>query len=315
VIENSSSVTHVVFDKTGTVTLGRPSLKETILVDPSVEKDHLLRLAASIECLSEHSIGHAICLKAAPPLPVSGFRAFPGKGVQGTLEGRRITIGNRALMKESGIGMEGFQPFEKSTGQFEKQGDTVVAVGWDRRLRALLVVSDVVRAEAVEVISELKKTVCSVEVMSGDNGMTTRSIASQIGADNALSEASPVMKRDYIAALQNKGQRVMMIGDGINDAPALTQALVGVAMGRGTDIARESADAVLIRDDLKLIPWFIGLSKKTYSIIRQNIFWAFFYNIVAIPVAVAGILHPIIAAGAMAASSLFVVGNSLRIRE
>jgi len=145
--------------------------------------------------------------------------------------------------------------------------------------------------------------------------VTTQSIAFKIGVDNALYETSPVGKKDYIAQLQNERRRVMMVGDGVNDAPALTEASVGVAMGRGTDIAMESADAVLIRDDLRLIPYFIGLSQKTFSIIRQNIFWAFFYNIVAIPLAVAGVLHPIVAAGAMAASSLFVVGNSLRIRD
>ncbi len=178
-----------------------------------------------------------------------------------------------------------------------------------------MIISDVVRAEAVEAINEIEKMNCSVGIMSGDNSVTTRSIASQIGIANALSEASPVRKKDYTAELQNKGQRVMMVGDGINDAPALTEASVGVAMGRGTDIAMESADAVLMRNDLRLIPYFIGLSRKTFSIIRQNIFWAFFYNIVAIPLAVAGILHPIAAAGAMTASSLFVVGNSLRIRE
>jgi Cu2+-exporting ATPase len=156
---------------------------------------------------------------------------------------------------------------------------------------------------------------CNIEVISGDNCLTTRTIASQLGVDHALSEASPILKKDHIARLQNEGRRVMMVGDGINDAPALTQASVGVAMGRGTDIAMESADAVLIRNDLTLVPYLIDVSRKTYAIIKQNIFWSFFYNIVAIPLAVAGLLHPIMAAGAMAASSLFVVGNSLRIRE
>jgi Cu2+-exporting ATPase len=225
-----------------------------------------------------------------------------------------IVIGNRMLMQENGIAVAGLQAFEETVGHYEKQGDTIVFMGWDGRLRAVMVISDIVRAEAVEAINETRKMNCAVEVMSGDTSATTQSIASQIGIDAALSEASPIRKKDYVAELQNEGHRVMMVGDGINDAPALTEASVGIAMGRGTDIALESADAVLIRDDLRLIPYFIGLSRKTFSIIRQNIFWAFFYNIVAIPLAVAGILHPIIAAGAMAASSLFVVGNSLRIR-
>ena len=151
--------------------------------------------------------------------------------------------------------------------------------------------------------------------MSGDNEKTTKSIASRVGVDLALADASPIAKKDHIATLQAAGRKVMMVGDGINDAPALTQATIGVAMGRGTDIAMESADVVLLRNDLRLIPYFFGLSRKTFRIIRQNIFWAFFYNMVAVPLAVAGLLHPIIAAGAMATSSLFVVGNSMRIRE
>jgi Cu2+-exporting ATPase len=187
-------------------------------------------------------------------------------------------------------------------------------MGWDGRLRAFIIVSDVVRTEAAGAIGEIKKMNCAVEIMSGDNRVTTRSIASQVGVDTALSEVSPTGKKEHIAELQKKKEKVMMVGDGINDAPALTQASVGVALGRGTDIAMESADAVLIRNDLRLIPYFIGLSRKTFSIIRQNIFWAFFYNIVAVPLAVAGLLHPIVAAGAMAMSSLFVVGNALRIR-
>ncbi len=315
VIENTSGLTHVLFDKTGTITLGRPVLKETIVVDRSFEREYIVELAASVECLSEHSIGHAICGEAAPTFTASGFKTFPGKGVEGIVEGRRIIIGNRILMKENGVAMEGLQVLEEPIGHFERQGDTVVSVGWDGRLRAVMIISDVVRAEAVQAIDEIEKMNCNVGVMSGDDSATTQSIASQIGIANAFSEASPIRKKDYIAELQNEGQRVMMVGDGINDAPALTEASVGVAMGRGTDIAMESADAVLMRNDLRLIPYFIGLSKKTFSIIRQNIFWAFFYNIVAIPLAVAGILHPIIAAGAMAASSLFVVANSLRIRE
>ncbi len=199
--------------------------------------------------------------------------------------------------------------------QFEKNCDTVIYMGWDKRVRALFVISDVIRDEAIEVVDELRKANTTVSIVSGDNRITTGSIASMVGVDRAISEASPVAKKELVTDMQSKGHNILMVGDGINDAPALTEAMVGIAMGRGTDIAMESADAVLVRNDLKLILYFMNLSKKTFSIIKQNIFWAFFYNIIAIPLAVSGVLHPIIAAGAMAASSLFVVGNSLRIRN
>ncbi|MBI5641181.1 MAG: heavy metal translocating P-type ATPase, partial [Nitrospirae bacterium] len=315
VIENAGRVTRLLFDKTGTITVGRPVLREVIMVDRSCDSDYLVSLASSVECLSEHSIGHAVCGAAVPAFAVSEFRAVPGKGVEGAADGKAIVIGNSLLMREKGIDLTALQSLEQEILESGRQGDTVIYIGWDRRLRAMMVISDVVRDEASEVMHTLKKMNCGVAVVSGDNSATTRAIASRAGIDEALAEASPVGKKDYVAGMQRGGQMVMMVGDGINDAPALTEASVGIAMGRGTDIAMESADAILIRNDLRLIPYFIGLSRKTYSVIRQNIFWAFFYNIVAIPLAVAGLLHPIVAAGAMAASSLFVVGNSLRIRK
>jgi len=218
-------------------------------------------------------------------------------------------------MDESGCSSDSIQFLMDVSLQFEKNCDTVIYMGWDKRVRALFVISDVIRDEAIEVVDELRKANTTVSIVSGDNRITTGSIASMVGVDRAISEASPVAKKELVTDMQSKGHNILMVGDGINDAPALTEAMVGIAMGRGTDIAMESADAVLVRNDLKLILYFMNLSKKTFSIIKQNIFWAFFYNIIAIPLAVSGVLHPIIAAGAMAASSLFVVGNSLRIRN
>ena len=318
VIENASRVTRVLFDKTGTITLGKATMKETVIIDHSHERDELMELAASLECMSEHSIGRTICDAARPVFAVSSFRASPGKGVEGIVNGRKIFIGNLAFMREHGIEIEGSGDGLNASvaiERFAREGDTVVTMGWEGKARALLVVSDTVRAEAPETIAGLKKSGYDVEIVSGDNEKTTKSIASRVGVDLALADASPIAKKDHIATLQAAGRKVMMVGDGINDAPALTQATIGVAMGRGTDIAMESADVVLLRNDLRLIPYFFGLSRKTFRIIRQNIFWAFFYNMVAVPLAVAGLLHPIIAAGAMATSSLFVVGNSMRIRE
>jgi heavy metal translocating P-type ATPase len=315
VIENVSRVNHVIFDKTGTVTIGKPVLKDMIVLENAWDRGYLLSLAASLEGLSEHSIGHAITTAARPAFSVSGFKTFPGKGVEGTAEGKRIVIGNRSFMEEHGIVMPHAQSYTEDIRDLEKRGETVVFMGWEGRVRAVMVVSDVVRAEAAEAVSEIRKMNYSLSLVSGDNQGTTESIASRVGIEHAVSEASPVKKREIVAEIQSAGEKVIMVGDGINDAPALTEAVVGLAMGRGTDIARESSDAVLVRNDLRLVPYFIRLSRKASGIIKENIFWAFFYNIIAIPLAVTGVLHPIVAAGAMAASSLFVVGNSLRVKR
>lgn len=317
VIENASKVDHVIFDKTGTITLGRPVVKEIIIFDPSLYREYILSLAASIERLSEHSIGRAITesAKGLDFFDVSWFKAFPGKGVEGTIGNKKISIGSMGFMSENNLVSDSVELLRDISLQFEKNGDTVVYIGWNRKIRALFVISDVIRDESIEVMDELRKAKITVSIVSGDNRITTGSIASMIGVDHVIAEASPVAKKDLVTDMQRKGHNILMVGDGINDAPALTEAMIGIAMGRGTDVAMESADAVLVRNDLKLVPYFMNLSKKTFSIIRQNIFWAFFYNIIAIPLAVSGVLHPIIAAGAMAASSLFVVGNSLRIRN
>lgn len=313
VIENASGLTHVLFDKTGTLTVGESTLKDILLLDSGQDRGRILSLAASLESLSGHSIGHAVTRASEGELlPVEDFRALPGKGVEGTVENRRIVIGNRALLQENGIPV----PDSGETAlRHEREGATAVFMGWEGRARALFIISDVVREEAAEVVAGLRKRGAAVSLASGDNRITTNAIAASVGIGEVLSEASPERKREAIADIREGGGTVMMVGDGINDAPALTEADVGIAMGKGTDIAMESADAVLVRNDLRLIPYFMHLSARTYSLIKQNIFWAFFYNVVAIPLAVAGVLHPMIAAGAMAASSLAVVLNSLRIRR
>jgi Cu2+-exporting ATPase len=184
----------------------------------------------------------------------------------------------------------------------------------DGKLAALLVVSDVLRDEAPVALAELRALGLRLSIVSGDGAATTAAVARRAGVERVVAAATPVAKERELARLQGEGARVLMVGDGLNDAPALTRAAVGVAMGRGTDVTLESADAVLVRDDLRLVPALVRLGRRTTRIIRQNVFWAFFYNVVAIPLAVAGLLHPIVAAGCMAASSLFVVGNSLRVR-
>lgn len=314
-VENAGRISHVIFDKTGTMTEGRPSLKKIIPVDMSLEAPYLLTLAASLESLSEHSIGYAITRACERSLfPVEAFTAIPGRGIEGRVEGRLVLLGNRTLTQQGGSG-EMAADIAGTVHAFERQGDTVIFMAWDGRIRAVFVIADPLREKAGDVVRSLQNLGRKVFLLSGDNRATTGSISSSVGADNFYAEVSPEEKREVISGLRKRGARCMMVGDGINDAPALIEAEVGLAMGRGTDIALESADAVLMRNDLGLIPWLLRLTARASSVIKQNVFWAFFYNVVAIPLAVAGVLHPIIAAGAMAASSLFVVLNSLRIRK
>ena len=319
-VEKAGKINHIVFDKTGTITHGRPTLRETILLDQSLTKDDVIALAAAVEDFSEHSIGHAVAA-AARNLPatlsavtVADFQAVPGKGVKGKVKGDILVIGNQEMLRENGISLKYPSPVAAIAAPFERDGDTIIYLGWRGALRAMMVVSDTMREEVPVVVSELqRKLQCPCSLVSGDNDATTRAIARWSGIERVVSGVSPVEKREVIRSLQQKGATVMMVGDGINDAPALIQATAGVAMGRGNEIAMESADAVLIRNDLSLLPDFIRLSRKTYRVIKQNIFWAFLYNLIALPLAFASLLHPIIAAGAMTMSSLFVVGNSLRI--
>ena len=316
VLERAAGATHVVLDKTGTLTRGRPVLREVVLFEGAPARDEVVRLVAAVERRSEHSLGKAL-VEAARALPgpdreVQEFRAVPGRGVQGVVEGVVVLVGSRAFLAEAGIAV----PAEaiQRAAPFESGGDTVLCAAVAGRLAALLVVSDVLREEAPPALRELRELGLELAIVSGDGAATTAALAARAGIDRVVAEATPLEKERELARLQAGGARVLMVGDGINDAPALTRADVGVAMGRGTDVTLESADAVLVRDDLRLLPALVRIGRRTTRVIRQNVFWAFIYNVVAIPLAVAGALHPIVAAAAMAASSLFVVGNSLRVR-
>ncbi|HSD21559.1 MAG TPA: HAD-IC family P-type ATPase, partial [Anaeromyxobacter sp.] len=222
-----------------------------------------------------------------------------------------ILIGNRALLADHGVTLPSDADARART--LEERGETVAFLAVRGALAALFSVADIVRDEAPAAIARLRALGVRVAIVSGDTRATTSAVAAGLGVE-AVAEATPVEKRAVVARMQDEGRRVLFVGDGINDAPALTQADVGAAMGRATDVTMESADAVLVRDDLQLVPDLVELSRRTYAVIRQNVFWAFFYNLVAIPLAMAGVLHPIVAAAAMAASSLFVVLNSLRLR-
>jgi Cu2+-exporting ATPase len=315
--EAVAGATDVVLDKTGTLTGGRPVLREVVVLDPARGRDELVRLAAAVERRSEHSLGRAVVEAAralpGPDLAAEHFRAAPGRGVSGVVAAAAVRVGNRAFLAEEGVAVEAAALTRAAP--YQAEGDTVVLLAVDGRLAALLVVADVLRAESKDAVAELRALGLRLHLVSGDGRATTEAVARRAGVARVVAEATPVEKEREVARLQEAGARVLMVGDGLNDAPALTRAALGVAMGRGTDVTLESADAVLVRDDLRLLPGLVRLGRRTHRVIRENVFWAFFYNVVAIPLAVAGVLHPIVAAAAMAASSLFVVGNSLRVRS
>jgi Cu2+-exporting ATPase len=322
VLERAARATDVVLDKTGTLTRGRPELREVVLVGGAaspgavLDRGEALALAAAVERSSEHALGSAIVAaaradSAVPRLEADGFRAVPGRGVEGRAGGRAVLVGNRAFLAERAVAVSP-EAVAAARG-WEGEGDTVVHLAVDGFLAALLVVSDLPRDEAAEALAEVAGAGLAASVVSGDDRVTTEAVTRRLGIGRAVAEATPAGKRDLLATMQRGGRRVVFVGDGINDAPALSQAEVGVAMARRTEITMESADAVLVREDLRLVPFLVRLARRTDRIVKQNVFWAFFYNAVAVPLAVAGELHPIVAAGAMAASSLFVVGNSLRL--
>jgi Cu2+-exporting ATPase len=298
-----------VLDKTGTVTSGRPALVHYEGLGDTGDRE-ALALMASLEQRSEHLLGKAIA-DAAPRdgrLEPEGFRAHPGQGVSGRLGGREALAGSREFLISRGI--SGDIP---GTSEREARGESVVFLSLAGRVAGAFSVSDPMRPEAPDAIKELMAMGLDVSLFTGDNARTALAVASAAGIDNVGAGMSPMEKAARLRKMKGDSP-VLMAGDGINDAPALVEATVGVALGRATDVAIESADMVLIREDLMLLPDALRLSWKAFAVIRQNIFWAFAYNLVAVPLAVAGVLHPIVAAGAMALSSLSVVGNSLRAR-
>ena len=314
-LEIANKIDTIILDKTGTLTQGKPVVTD-ILGD-------VLQIAASIENKSEHSLAQAIVNKAKEDKinlsSVENFQAISGHGVSATLENKKILLGTRKLMADNKINVAAW---EEKIINLESQGKTAMILAVDNKIIGLIAVADVLKKESIEVVKVLKKNDIAVWMLTGDNERTARAIAAEVGIDNIMSEVLPDKKSEKVRELQEQGKIVAMIGDGINDAPALTQANIGIAMGEGTDIAMESANITLMRGDLMLIPEVMGISKRTMKIIKQNLFWAFFYNIAFIPVAAGALyplfgilLNPIYAAAAMAFSSISVVLNSLRLRR
>ncbi|MDO8522599.1 MAG: copper-translocating P-type ATPase [bacterium] len=327
-LEIANKINAVILDKTGTLTEGKPQLTDVIAFDNENRKE-VLTLAASLEQRSEHPLARAIIDDAKKEkielYKLEEFKAISGKGLRGVLQtnsesGQKIEayLGNRALAADVGLNISSY---EDDVRKLENDGKTVMILMVDKKIKGALAVADVLKKESIKAVRALKENNIEVWMLTGDNDRTARAIAAQAGIDNVMSEVLPDKKSEKVRELQAQGKIVAMIGDGINDAPALTQANIGIAMGEGTDIAMESANITLMRGDLMLIPEVIKLSKRTMKIIKQNLFWAFFYNVAFIPVA-AGVLfpffgillNPIFAGAAMAFSSLSVVGNSLRLK-
>ncbi len=309
-IQTMKEVKIIVFDKTGTITLGTPRV---IDIYPQAKQKTLLEIAASLEKFSEHPIAKAIVEKASLKKykSVTGFKVLRGRGVQGKIWGKEILIGNKTLMRENKISVDSF---EEKIREFENDGKTTMIISENKKVIGIVAIADAVRSDSIEAIKKLNEDGYRTIMITGDNELTARAIAKQVGIKETIANVLPEEKAKKVEELQKEGM-VAFVGDGINDAPALKQSNVGIAMGTGTDIAIEVGDLVLARSSLTGVVQSIKLSKATFRKIKQNLFWAFAYNTVAIPVAVAGFLHPVIAEIAMALSSITVVTNANLLRN
>ncbi len=309
-IQTLKDVHTIVFDKTGTITQGKPALTDVVATKDFAQKG-VLGLAASVEAGSEHPLAKAIVegahAKKLKPAKLKGFKAVRGKGVRATIDGKQILVGNRLFLKEAGIDVA---PLEGEMKRLEDEGKTAVLVASGKKLAGVCAVADTLKEDSVQAIKELHEIGLKSVMITGDNPRTANAIAGQVGIDRVLAEVLPDQKVAEIKRLQGEVGMVAMVGDGINDAPALTQANVGIAIGTGTDIAIEAGDVILVRGDLSSVVSAIKLSRATFRKIKQNLFWAFGYNAAAIPLAIFGLLHPIFAELAMATSSISVVSNA-----
>jgi Cu+-exporting ATPase len=313
-LERAGTLDTVVLDKTGTITEGQPQVTD-VVANGSLPEGEVLRLAASAEKGSEHPLGEAI-VEAAEGQGLSldkaqDFEAVAGQGIVASLDGKRVLLGNRALMKNNGVDLGSV---EDEVGRLQVEGKSTVVLALDGRVEGVIAVADTVKEGSKEAVDRLHEMGLQVVMISGDNLRTAQAIAGEVGIDRVLAEVLPEDKAQEVKKLQDEGHVVAMVGDGINDAPALAQADIGMAIGTGTDVAMEVGDIVLMRGDLRSVPQAIQLSRKTMGTIKGNLFWAFAYNTAGIPVAALGILLPWMAAAAMAFSSIFVVSNSLRLR-
>ena len=314
-LERAHRVDTVVLDKTGTLTEGKPSVRDIVTLDG--DSENLMGLAAAAQQGSEHPLAHAVLeyAKDSPPAPLKAFKSHPGRGLEAKLEGLTLLIGNRRLLVDEGIAHDSL---EEKAVTFEEQGASVMWVAEkapETKLLGIIAVGDTVKANAAAAIEQLKRAGIDTVMLSGDNSRSAAVVAREVGIGRVIAEVLPEDKANEVNALKAEGKTVAMVGDGVNDAPALAAADVGIAMGTGTDVAMHTAGITLMRGDPELIGASLKVSGATYRKIRQNLFWAFIYNIIGIPLAAAGLLSPVIAGAAMAMSSVSVVSNSLLLKR
>jgi Cu+-exporting ATPase len=315
ILESTRRVDTIVLDKTGTVTTGRMTLVDAT-VSGETTRGEALRLAAALEAASEHPIARAIVRAGAEqggPAAVDGFSNHAGLGVEGLVDGRHVFVGRPSLLAERGMPLTA--DLETARRAAEADGRTAVCVGWDGTARAVLVVADAIKPSSAAAVAEFKALGLHPILLTGDNAAAARAVAHEVGIDDVIAEVLPSDKVDVVRRLQAEGRVVAMVGDGVNDAPALAQADLGLAIGTGTDVAIEASDLTLVGGDLRAAVDAIRLARATLRTIKQNLGWAFAYNVAALPVAAIGLLNPVIGSAAMAGSSLSVVANALRLRR
>ena len=315
-IQTIKDIQTIILDKTGTVTLGKPGVTDVAAFGDFNETE-LIRYAAAVESGSEHPLGRAVVAHAEEvSIEIAAareFGAFTGGGVKGVVDGKQVVIGTEKLLSDMGI--ETSTEVERRKNDLEEEAKTVMIVGIDKKAAGIIAVADRIKNNSAQAIGELKSLGLVPVMITGDNERTARAIAAEAGIDDVIAEVMPADKAKEVRRLQESGKRVAMVGDGINDAPALTQADVGIAIGTGTDIAIEAGDVVLVQGDLSAVVKAVKLSRATFKKIRQNLFWAFFYNVVMVPLAIVGVMHPVLAEIAMAFSSINVVTNSRRLQR
>ncbi len=317
VLERAKKLTTIVFDKTGTLTKGEPTVTDVVPWN-NFDENQIIQWSATLESGSEHPLAEAIVQEnisrgrsQSTPPPLKNFEAIPGQGVKGDIQGHRVILGNRVLFTKEKISI---QDLERKLAELEQAGKTVLLVGIDQKLAGLVAVADSLKPEAAEAVATLKKENIQVVMLSGDNRRTAEFIAGQIGIDKVIAEVLPADKANIIQSLKDKGEVVAMVGDGVNDAPALATADIGIAIGSGSDVAKETGGIILVKNDVRDVVTSIRLSRAVMRKIKQNLFWAFIYNAIGVPVAAFGFLNPMIASAAMALSSLSVVANSALLK-